>query len=176
MLFRSAYTRFRGDISTDLRGQVARPKAGSWLAGLDAGKRWQFGAHSISPLLGIRWQYQNIDAFTDEDQAQVSYRMQYAPDISTGVSYQLDLGALVVGADVRVTHRPGKAPQLIVSDGQTASRFNAGRGGDSVQLKTDAALSLTPQTRLTTRLQYQKRLEKEGIDDWNILGGLEVSF
>ncbi|WP_294911466.1 S6 family peptidase [Tatumella sp. UBA2305] len=171
-----AYTRFRGDISTDLRGQVARPKAGSWLAGLDAGKRWQFGAHSISPLLGIRWQYQNIDAFTDEDQAQVSYRMQYAPDISTGVSYQLDLGALVVGADVRVTHRPGKAPQLIVSDGQTASRFNAGRGGDSVQLKTDAALSLTPQTRLTTRLQYQKRLEKEGIDDWNILGGLEVSF
>ncbi len=171
-----SYTRFRGNVSTDLRGQVASPKAGSWLAGLDVGKRWQFGVHSISPLFGVRWQQQNIQAFTDEDQAQVRYRMQNTPDISTGAGYRLDLGALTVGADIRITHRPGDAPQLIINDGQTAARFSAGRGGDSMQLKTDASLYLTPQTRLTTRLQYQKRLEKEGIDDWNILGGLEVSF
>ncbi|GAA0470692.1 S6 family peptidase [Tatumella punctata] len=172
----AGYTRFSGTVHTGLRGGVASPKAGSWTAGLDAGKRWQSATQSITPLLGIRWQYLNIRPFSDEDQAQVRYRIQRNPDFSAGAGYRLDLGNLTAGVDLRLIHRPGGGSQAIISDGLTSSSFSAGRGGDSVQLKTRAALRLTENTTLTTGMQYQTRLQKEGIDDWNILSGLEVSF
>lgn len=64
----------------------------------------------------------------------------------------------------------------MISDGINSSHFSAGRGGSSLQLNSDASYALTPDVRLTSRMQYQKRLKKEGIDDWNVVSGLEISF
>ena len=171
-----AYTRFRSHVSTGLRGDVATPVASSWLTGIEAGKGWQYGHHRLTPQLGMHWQQLRIRSFTDEDNARVSYEMQHTPDFRVGVNYRMTLGRVSLGADARVILRPGAARQVVISDGQTQSLFSAGRGGNSLQLNTDAAISITDNLRMTTRVQYQKRLEREGIDDWNILSGMEFTF
>lgn len=171
-----AYTRFRSHVSTGLRGEVAAPDAVSWLTGLDAGKGWQYGPHRLTPQLGMHWQQLRIRSFTDEDNARVSYESRQSPDFSAGLNYRMTLGGVSLGADARVILRPGASRQVAISDGQTRNLFSTGRGGDSLQLNTDAAVSITDNLRITTRVRYQKRLEREGIDDWNIVSGMEVTF
>ena len=171
-----AYTRFRSHVSTGSRGEVAAPVATSWLTGVDAGKGWQYGDHRLTPQLGMHWQQLRIRSFTDADNARVSYESQHSADVTAGVNYRLTVGNVSLGADARVILRPGASRQVAISDGQTQSLFNTGRGGNSLQLKTDAAVSMTDHLRMTARVQYQKRLQREGIDDWNILSGIEYTF
>ncbi len=172
----AAYTRFRGDIMTDSQGQLTSPDATGWLAGPEAGKRWQPGAHRFSLLPGVQWRHLKMHTFIDDDQTKVRDRRLTPSDVSSGARYRLGFGAFATADDIRVTHRPANASLWLLSDGQTPARFSASPGRTSLQLKTDASLSLIPEARLATRRQYLKRPEQEGIDDWNIPGSVEVTF
>ncbi|MEQ4531479.1 MAG: hypothetical protein ABN478_09290 [Mixta sp.] len=66
--------------------------------------------------------------------------------------------------------------QTLIGDGIQQAAFRAGQGGDSVQLTADVGLNLTDNLKLTGQLQYQRRVRREGIDDWGINGGMEFTF
>ncbi|WP_034945743.1 S6 family peptidase [Erwinia oleae] len=171
------YSRFKGNVTTDLRGGVASPTAQIWHAGAEIGRRMQQGRHRFTPVAGLLWQHLAIDRFRDKDAAQVSYKIAHNPIYSAGMEYTFDYeNQLNVGSEIHLLHRPGKANQAVIGDGLQHARFDSGRGGDSAQFKTHLAYQLHPNVALNGQLQYQKRLQKEGMDDWGIHSGIKVSF
>lgn len=171
------YSHFKGNISTDLRGEVASPKAKSWHIGMDIGWGYQYGAHRITPVVGMLYQNLDIKHFQDSDGAKVRYQMHPAPQFSTGVKYGYQYANLLnIGSELRLIHRAHKNNDVIIGDETEEAYFASGQGGDSMQLKGHAGFQLSPNIELTSQLQYQKRLRKEGVDDWSILGGVNVTF
>ncbi|QHM69821.1 S6 family peptidase [Mixta intestinalis] len=175
------YHRYHGSVSTTLRGKVASPRANGWHLGLEAGKTWLAGSHQLTPLAGIRYQRLSLDTFTDNDDALVSWKMHSMPQFFTGMKYQYQLdfaqyGQLRLGSDLRLIHRPGHANETIISDGVQPAVFASGQGGDSLQISTDIGLRLKENLEVTSKLQHQRRLSKEGMEDWGIIGGVNVTF
>ncbi len=175
------YHRYHGSVSTTLRGKTASPRANGWHLGLEAGKTWQSGPHQLTPLAGMLYQRLSLNSFTDSDEAKVSWKMHSTPQFFTGMKYhyQFDFaqrGQLRLGSDLRLIHRPGHASETIISDGVQPAVFASGQGGDSLQISTDIGLRLKENLEVTSKLQHQRRLSREGVDDWGIIGGVNVTF
>lgn len=173
------YSHFNGDVFSEMRGRVASPSAKIWHVGIEGSKAWRFNRHQIAPIAGIAWQHLKIDSFQDSDNARVSYKMHREPRYFGGVKYEYspDLnGPLRIGGEFRLVHRPGKANQTIVGDGVHNASFDSGQGGNSSQFKAHAAVTLAKNVELSSQLQYQRRLQQEGMDDYGITGSVKVMF
>jgi serine protease autotransporter len=175
------YSRFSGDVTTRLRGKVASPAAESWHVGLDIEKTWRMGNHQLGPAASVLYQHLHIDSLRDADDASVAWHLSHAPQYAAGVNYRYQCEfclaqQLQFGSTLRYIHRPGGKNQTLIGDGLQQAAFSAGQGGDSVQLTADVGLHLTDNLKLTGQLQRQRRISREGMDDWGITGGAEFTF
>ena len=179
--FSLGYTRFNGDISTDLRGKVATPRATVWSTRFEGGKTWQWQQHKLTPLANVAYQHLNIEDFTDKDGAHVRYNQHHSPLWGTGVRYEWQSApgqttGVKVSNEIGLRIAAGKAPQTLVSGGAEKGVFQSGKGGNHVQLKSGVEFRATPTVSFHTQAQYQQRLQREGISDWAVTGGVKVSF
>ena len=173
----TGYTRFKGKVVTDLRGQTAKPKAAIWHVGMEGGKAWNFGRHRITPLVGIDYQHLRINSFTDVDNARVRYQMHNAPAYSAALQYEWQaLPGLNFNNKARLRLSPGKAPVTQIGGGSDEALFRSGKGGDSLQLKSGINLNVFSNVSLNTQIQYQQRLQREGVSDWSYIGGVNINF
>ncbi|WNN46705.1 autotransporter domain-containing protein (plasmid) [Winslowiella toletana] len=173
----TGYTRFNGNVVTDLRGKTADPQAAIWHVGMEGGKAWDFGTHRITPLAGIDYQHLRINSFTDVDNARVRYRMHNAPAYSAALQHNWQaLPGLTLNHEARIRLAPGKAAVTQISGGGDEALFRSGKGGDSLQLKSGVSLRVSDNVSLHTQARYQQRLQREGVSDWNIAGGVKVDF
>ncbi|MBT0725082.1 autotransporter domain-containing protein [Rosenbergiella sp. S61] len=175
------YTRIKGAVTTDLRGNVASPHATLIHAGVELGKAWEWENQRLIPLLAVEYQHLAIKAFTDSDGAKVSYAPHNAPDVRPTLRYQWQLNTHSY-PKVAFTHELGwrlttrKNAQTTIRGGGDESTFTSGRGGDHLLMKSGADLQLTKHITLTTQAQYQQRLQREGVNDWAVTGGMKITF
>lgn len=175
------YTRIKGAVTTDLRGNVASPHATLVYAGVELGKAWQWENQRLMPLLAVDYQHLSIKHFTDSDGAKVSYAAHNAPDIRPTLRYQWQANTHSTPQVVfthelawRITTR--KNAQTTISGDGDKTIFHSGRGGDHLLVKSGADLRLTQHIALTTQAQYQQRLQREGTNDWAVTGGVKITF
>ena len=175
------YTRIKGAVTTDLRGNVASPRATLIHAGIELAKAWEWDNQRLIPLLAVDYQHLAIKRFTDSDGAKVNYALHNAPDIRPTLRYQWHANAdsypqLAFNHELgwRITTR--KNAQTTISGGGDKTTFKSGRGGDHLLAKSGIDLHLTQHIALTTQAQYQQRLQREGINDWAVTGGVKMTF
>jgi len=129
------YTRIKGAVTTDLRGNVASPHTTLIYAGVELGKVWQGENQRLIPLLAVDYQHLSIKHFTDSDGTKVSYAVHNAPDIRHTLRYQWQANThstpqvlFTYELAWRITTR--KNAQTTISGDGGKTIFHSGRGGD----------------------------------------------
>ncbi|MGY4565539.1 hypothetical protein ACVWZ0_002945 [Erwinia sp. TECH1] len=78
--------------------------------------------------------------------------------------------------DMHWLHRPAGQGKVTVSDGHNRDAFRTGNGGDALAVQAEARLAVTDNVTFSTRLNHQRRLQREGANDWLLAGGVTVNF
>jgi serine protease autotransporter len=175
------YTRFKGDVATDLRGHVASPQAAVWRAGAETGKSWRWANHRFTPLAGIEFQHLEIDRFTDKDKASVRYAISHSPTFSVGIRHEWQsaperIAGITLNNALRLRAVTGNAPETIVGSGAQRATFQSGKGGNQLTVKSGLDFAATENVSFNTHVKYQQRLEHEGISDWSVFGGINIRY
>ncbi|MFU9137315.1 hypothetical protein [Erwinia tasmaniensis] len=170
-------TGFRPGFSPGVK--VASPAAKIGYAGVTTSKSWRYGHHQLSPMLELLFHYLTIDSarYGVGPGKQSERRISY----SGGMRYEFThdakkVSGLRFGNEAILVHRAGRSDKRIVAEGCRAISLISDPRGNSFQFKTDAGLPLVGNTELSSQMLYQKRLQKEGIDDCGIAAGITVSF
>ncbi|NGX89228.1 autotransporter outer membrane beta-barrel domain-containing protein [Rahnella sp. Lac-M11] len=176
--------KYNGEVSTDLRGgDVADINAKSFGATLDVGYQFTLGQHQLTPVIGAGVQYLKVDNFTDIDDAKVKYDNMTRPLGSIGLRYRYDWDSLNTGkwavvASTRLIKDFSHHSDVHIGDlhSNDVSRFSTDVTGSAAQLNIGVVNTLIPNVSLSVGGEYQKRLEEEGIDYWQIVTGVRISF
>ncbi|MBF7982526.1 MULTISPECIES: S6 family peptidase [Rahnella] len=176
--------KYDGTVSTDLRGgDVADINAKSFGTTLDLGYPFTFGQHQLTPLIGAGVQYLKVDDFNDVDGAHVDYDNIVRPTGHIGLRYRYDWDTLKAGkwafiASTRLTKDFSNDGTVAIGDVHSAecSDFSTGVPGSTALLDVGLVNTFMPNVSLSVGGQYQKRLEAEGIDYWQVTTGIKISF
>ncbi|MFU2315603.1 S6 family peptidase [Rahnella sp. PCH160] len=176
--------KYDGTVSTDLRGgDVADIHAKSFGTTLDLGYQFTFGQHQLTPLIGAGVQYLKVDDFTDVDDAHVSYGNIVRPTGHIGLRYRYDwdsaqAGKWAVIMSTRLFKDFSHDETVTIRDvhSSDSSDFATGTPGSAALLDVGLVNTLLPNVSLSVGGEYQKRLEEEGIDYWQVTTGVKISF
>lgn len=176
--------KYDGNISTDLRGgDVADINAKSFGTTLDVGYQFTFGNHQLTPLIGAGVQYLTVDDFTDVDGARVNYNDIARPIGRVGVRYRYNWDSVSAGkwailSSTRLVKDFSHHETVAIGDSHSSetSDFSTDITGSAALFDVGVVNTLIPNVSLSVGGQYQKRLEEEGIDYWQLTTGVNISF
>lgn len=174
---------YDGNVSTDLRGEVADISAKSLGGAIDVGYKFNVGNHEITPLVGAGIQYLQIDDFTDVDNTTVHYNDMTRPTARLGMRYRYDWDTASSGkwaftANTTLVKDFSNDTTLDIGDtySNVSNRFTSGSTGSSGMIDVGIISNPTPNVSLNTGIQYQRRLEDEGVDYWQAIAGVKINF
>lgn len=163
-----------GNVRSTDNGEMAQFNALIGHAGIDMGWRWQYGAHSLTPLLGTGVQFMRFKEVHEGEGKQIAWHLAPLVQLTGGVSYDYQpLAQIRMGAETRYAYRDSRYSSLKSShDGEFALK----RGHHRLQVSGYVSWQLHPNVTLGAQLQAQQRLDRDGVSDWNMLTGINVSF
>lgn len=175
---------YDGNVSTDLRGsEVADINATSFSGSVDIGYRFNLGDHQLTPTAGVGIQYLQVDDFTDADNTKVHYDDITRPTVRLGMRYRYDwdtanAGKWAITANTLFIKDLSDDMTLEIGDkySNVSNSFRSGAAGSSALIDLGIISNPVPNVSLNTGLQYQHRLEDEGVDYWQAVAGVKISF
>jgi serine protease autotransporter len=175
---------YDGNVSTDLRGSdVADISAKSFGGSVDVGYKIQAGNHVLTPLVGFGIQRLQVDDFTDVDNTKVHYDDITRPTARLGMRYRYDwdtanAGKWAVTANTLFIKDLSDDASMDIGDtySDVSNSFRSGATGSSGMIDLGIISNPTPNVSLNTGVQYQHRIEDEGVDYWQAIAGVKVSF
>ena len=163
-----------GNVRSTDNGEMAQLNALIGHAGIDMGWRWQYGAHSLTPLLGTGVQFMRFKEVHEGEGKQIAWHLAPLVQLTGGVSYAYQpLAQIRMGAETRYAYHDSRHSSLKSSQ---EGEFALKRGHHRLQLSGYVSWQLHPNVTLGTQLQAQQRLERDGVSDWSVLSGINVSF
>lgn len=175
---------YDGNVSTDLRsGEVADISAKSFGGSVDVGYKIQAGNHELTPSVGFGVQRLQVDDFTDVDNTKVHYDDITRPTARLGMRYRYDwdtanAGKWAVTANTLFIKDLSDDASVDIGDtySDVSNSFRSGATGSSGMIDLGIISNPTPNVSLNTGVQYQHRIEDEGVDYWQAIAGVKVSF
>ncbi len=175
---------YDGNVSTDLRGsEVADISATSFGGSVDVGYKIKAGNHEFTPLAGLGIQRLQVDDFTDIDNTTVHYDDITRPTARLGMRYRYDwdtasTGKWAVTANTLFIKDLSDDAAVDIGDSYSnvSNSFRSGATGSSGMIDLGIINNPTPNVSLNTGVQYQHRIEDEGVDYWQAVAGVKVSF
>lgn len=176
--------KYDGNVSTDLRGgDVADIHAKSIGATVDLGRKFKLGDHHLTPLVGMGIQHLQIDDFTDVDNTKVHYNDINRPTARAGLRYQYGwdtskLGKWALAANTTLVKDLSNDAKLDIGstyNSQTNS-FISGSTGSSGMVDVGIINNPLANVSLNAGVQYQRRLDNEGVNSWQGIAGMKVNF
>jgi serine protease autotransporter len=175
---------YDGNVSTDLRGsEVADINATSFGGSIDIGYQFNVGDHQLTPTVGMGIQYLQVDDFTDIDNTTVHYDDMTRPTVRLGMRYRYDwdtatAGKWAITANTLLINDLSDDMTLEIGDrySNVSNSFRSGVSGSSGMIDLGIISNPTPNVSLNTGIQYQHRLEDEGVDYWQAVAGAKISF
>ena len=176
--------KYDGNVSTDLRGSnVADINARSFGGAVDVGYRFKLGSHELTPMVGAGVQYLQVDDVTDIDGTRVHYDDVTRQTGRLGLRYRYDWDASISGKWAVVANTTlvqdfsdDSTLEIAGSGSQSSSSFYAGTAGSTGMVDFGIVNNPTDNVSLNVGVQYQRRLEAEGVDFWQGTAGVKVKF
>ena len=175
---------YDGNVSTDLRGsEVADINATSFGGSVDIGYQFKIGDHQLTPTAGLGIQYLQVDDFTDIDNTTVHYDDMTRETVRLGMRYRYDwdtanAGKWAITANTLFIKDLSDDMTLDIGDSYSnvSNSFRSGTAGSSGMIDLGIISNPTPNVSLNTGVQYQHRLEDEGVDYWQAVAGVQINF
>lgn len=165
---------YRGTVRSENAGDVAQINAVGISTGIETGWRWQYNAHSLTPLVGAGVQHLHLRDINDQQNARVRYPLAPQLQLSGGIKYAYQPAAtLKLGVETQYVYhggKTGKAEILPYGD------FTVARGSHSLNVSGYLSWQVQENLTLTSQLQAQQRLGQTGTRDWNVMTGIELTF
>lgn len=176
--------KYDGNVSTDLRGgDVADIHAKSIGATLDVGRKFKLGNHQLTPLVGVGIQHLQIDDVTDVDNTKVDYNDINRPTIRTGLRYRYNWDTSKTGKWALIantTFIKDLSSDATLDIGSTfnsrTNSFISGSTGSSGMIDVGIINNPVANISLNAGVQYQRRLDNEGVNYWQGVAGVKISF
>jgi serine protease autotransporter len=150
---------------------------------VDVGYKIQAGNHVLTPLVGFGIQRLQVDDFTDIDNTKVHYDDITRQTARLGMRYRYDWDTANAGKWAITANtlfitdlRDDASVDIGVTYSDVSNSFHSGAAGSSGMLDLGIISNPMPNVSLNTGVQYQHRLEDEGVDYWQAVAGVTFKF